>query len=547
MIHVYVVTWNSARAHVPSRELGAHLFDAAPTGMRPELVVVLLQEIAPLPTAFLGGPLLERYYGNVREAVAVASKKAAAAQDSETADAGAGAYEYVNVAAHNAGMTAVLVFVRGDVRGCLGGVETAGVGVGVHETGHKGAAAVRLRYWEESVMREESDAVDDSKAAVFTFVAAHLAPDEGGVQRRNEDWHNIARRLVFGRRKRLRRPSLGSNGSQNGHDGSGHVPNTNGQNGSVEAVPLLANDEDVDNADTDGNSNSSVYRLTSHLIVGGDLNYRTASTRPDAADTISKFPISTPNPSDPRHYNHLLAHDQLTAERLAGHTLQGLDEMAIVFPPTYKLVPPSPAADSKHRAQTAAQYSAEASSHTSISNDTDTDSTTDVCFRWSGGRWPSWCDRILFRRTRSLHPQAYTALPPCTTSDHRPVALLMGVQLGGDRSSYAYSGYSHTGGSHNDSYSTRSAALAGGRTKGNGKNNFVGAVEDACDPYAAATAYCYRPPIDPAWARRRRCARRKELAVGVLGWFVITRAGQGVFLALAALAVAAWSWWSWGW
>ena len=61
-----------------------------------------------------------------------------------------------------------------------------GVGLGASEMRNKGAVGVRFTYY------------DNGRASTeFTFVAAHLAAMEEALDRRNEDWMDIVRGLVF--------------------------------------------------------------------------------------------------------------------------------------------------------------------------------------------------------------------------------------------------------------------------------------------------------------------------------------------------------------
>jgi len=82
-------------------------------------------------------------------------------------------------------MTALMVFVLRERTAQVKWLETAGLGVGLHEMGNKGAVEVRMGY-----------SIGDSTVDI-TLVSAHLAPMEDRTQRRNEDWMNIVRGLVF--------------------------------------------------------------------------------------------------------------------------------------------------------------------------------------------------------------------------------------------------------------------------------------------------------------------------------------------------------------
>ncbi|KAL8716383.1 MAG: hypothetical protein Q9220_000290 [cf. Caloplaca sp. 1 TL-2023] len=256
----------------------------------------------------------------------------------------------------------------------------AGIGVGVQEMGNKGAVGMRIGY-----------AVSEDETVELTFVAAHLAPMEDAISRRNEDWMNIVKGLVF--------TSLGGKDARHTSEPQGNRE---------ESQPLVAADPDEHN-----NSPQGLYTATSHLIFAGDLNYRTSSTKPQLSDHLV-FPQPTKDNTGPRHYSHLLQKDQLGQERAAGRTLHGLSEAPIDFPPTYKY---------SNKAQVLAEI----------------DDGTTTQWDWAQHRWPSWCDRILFLDNppwmRSVTPtvkmevQQYTALPLMPTSDHRPVLLALKIPL----------------------------------------------------------------------------------------------------------------------
>src|SRR5207237_786379 len=138
----------------------------------PEMVVIALEEIAPIAYSFLGGSFLTPYFDAVRLVVKLASRETS----------------YVNTISRNVGMTAIMIFVRQDLVSRVSSLHTAGVGVGFQEMGNKGAVGVRMGLQ----THEGADEVMH-----MTFVAAHLAPMEDALNERNDDWRSIAQRLVF--------------------------------------------------------------------------------------------------------------------------------------------------------------------------------------------------------------------------------------------------------------------------------------------------------------------------------------------------------------
>ncbi|KIX10213.1 uncharacterized protein Z518_01294 [Rhinocladiella mackenziei CBS 650.93] len=412
-LNLYILTFNCARTLVQPDVFAPYLFYALDPGSHsPELLVLCLQELAPIGYAFLGGSLLTPYFNAFRQVVKLASEN----------------HSYVNVICRNLGLTGLMVFARDDVADNIEWLHTAGVGLGIGEMGNKGAAGVRLGYKPPG-----------SEEMQFTFVAAHLAPMEDAIEQRNEDYKSIVQRLVFV-------PDPSSKPVSENEEG--------------EDAPLLQRQPPSPNS-----SESGVYSPSSHLFFAGDLNYRTSLLRPSFQDFTERFPQPTRNEDDPRHYRHLLAEDQLTQQIQAGKTLHGLSEAAIRFPPTYKY---------------------QTSRNQAVIVD------EDHHWQWARHRWPSWCDRILFRKTGDVkvNPLKYTCLPLFATSDHRPVALAASVPL--------------------------TAVLNAGQGES--------------PPY----------PIDPEWRNKRALARKKELVVGILAYLTMTWQGRGLLVATAIGALGGW-------
>ncbi|WEW56397.1 hypothetical protein PRK78_001840 [Emydomyces testavorans] len=383
LLNVYILTFNCARNLVEPEKFASHIFDglkpsqpdASEAGTHlPEVLVLALQELAPIAYAFLGGSYLDPYYDAFRDAVRMAG--AALVRDGND-------YEnacYQNLLTRNAGMTALMVFARSDIAERIRYIETAEVGVGVQEAGNKGAVGGRIGYL---VGSEEDDSDAGDGIVEVTFVSAHLAPDENGWERRNEDWKSIAQRLIFTSDE----PEIPPAHAHEQED--------------EEGVPLLR-------ASSSLSKPSTLYSPRSYLFVAGDLNYRTSDTGPGPKD-YRKFPRPTEETDNIARFADLFAQDQLTREREAGRTLNQLLETKIAFPPTYK-------------------YSLEARNLASIDPNGD--------WKWAANRWPSWCDRILYLNHPSIAVEdegikihEYTALPLFLTSDHRPVVLSASIPL----------------------------------------------------------------------------------------------------------------------
>lgn len=336
-LNIYLLTFNCARKLVQPHEFAPIIFNALPqNGALPEIVVISIQEIAPIAYSFLGGSFLAPYFKALHDTVALVSK------------------DHVNVIAKNLGLTAIMIFVKDVTK--LSSIQSAGVGVGLQGMGNKGAVGVRFMFDEIQL----------------TFVAAHLAPMEDALLRRNEDWSEIVKGMVF---------------TANGKD------RQDTRDGQDEDIPLLRS---VAGQDA---SRSGLYSPRSHLFVAGDLNYRVSEVKPTAAD-CRLFPEPTDDMDSPRHFSNLLKRDQLLDQLQKRRTLHGLSEATIDFPPTYKLLA----------------------------------KTSGSQWNWATHRWPSWCDRILYLEAPNWMPEKitvhkYDALPQLETSDHRPVALLVSVPL----------------------------------------------------------------------------------------------------------------------
>ena len=349
-IHLYLITFNCALLHHDVTTLSSHLLSGLESpSLKPDLIVLSLQEIAPLPTAFLGGSTLAGYFETFSTAVRTATRK----QLDE---------DYSLVARSNVGLMGIMVFARSPAR--VIEIRYAGVGVGPWELGSKGGVGVKVYY---NVMDKDTNGDSDEKTVEINFLAVHLAPDEKNVHLRNENWGSIVRGLVFdivGRGDAA--PEIGSSSAES----------------------LISSQPDIA-------SYSGLYSPTAHLFVLGDLNYRTADSRPIGPEFII-FPQPDDPPSSNKHYSNLLEHDQLTPQRKANKTLHGLEEAPITFPPTYKY----------HISKT---------------------SPDDHSWNWAPHRWPSWTDRILYFPSESLQVHKYTSIQEIRSSDHRPVVAHISI------------------------------------------------------------------------------------------------------------------------
>lgn len=356
-----MLTFNCGTSLIDVDAFSSQLFSGLTTSELPDLIVLSLQEIAPIPLSFIGGSFLVPYFERFYHAVQKGARKYAGA----TADASP---FYDPIAARNLGMTGIMVFAKDPA--AIRDIEIGAVGVGIAEMGNKGAIGIRFTYQA------------NGSATELTFVAAHLAAMENELLRRNEDWKNIVRGLVFASSIR---------------------------NGKANAISQSSDEEPLLSISP---RDASIFKPTSHLFFFGDLNYRTSKFSPGPDDHIDIFPQPYHDESSPKHYSALYEHDQLNQERIAGRTLHGLIEAPVTFPPTYK-------------------YDPEESFSLPIKDE--------AKWHWARHRWPSWCDRILYldipswmkkdRPDAKITIRKYSALPLFPTSDHRAVALDLSVPL----------------------------------------------------------------------------------------------------------------------
>ncbi len=360
-ISLYILSFNCGKNLIDVDAFASQFFSGLSSPKLPDLLVLSLQEIGPIPQCLIGGSFLVPYFSRFHQAVENASRKLAGTSGEEGP-------VYHAVAARNLGMTGIMVFAKDPA--AVSDIETGGVGVGMAEMGNKGAIGVRFTYHGNGTSTE------------LAFVAAHLEAMEWNLERRNEDWKNIVRGLVF---------------SSKSVDRKNNLPSQTG-----EERPLLS----ISPRD------ASIFKPTSHLFFAGDLNYRTSTMSPSATDCKETFPQPHHDETSPNHFSKLFEHDQLNQERLAGRTCHGLTEAPVTFPPTYKYNSKEPFLVPDENLSK---------------------------WHWASHRWPSWCDRILYLDIppwlKSTHPDAhiitnkYSALPLLPTSDHRAVALDVSVPL----------------------------------------------------------------------------------------------------------------------
>ena len=274
----YVTTFNCGRNLLDVDFFANYLFNGTRTSNEtpPDILVLNLQEIAPIAHSFIGGTFIAPYFSRYVEAIRKATIERFGPERQD---------EYELIASENVGMVAIMVFVRRQMQTFARDIEIAGVGVGYQEMGNKGAVGVRLHVSNED---------DDTAPTRITFVAAHLAPGEEACDRRNLDWRGICEGLVFERKHNSRR----------------HRPL--GQGARSRFFPMKARTTTVQ-------THRLYFLRTSHIFFAGDLNYRTADSGPQPTD-FSTWPSST---NDITAYTKLLQRESAytRTKRLAAHCI----------------------------------------------------------------------------------------------------------------------------------------------------------------------------------------------------------------------------------
>ncbi|KAH6894163.1 Endonuclease/exonuclease/phosphatase [Thelonectria olida] len=401
-LDLLVLTFNCAKTLINTPIFAHHVQTALSQNASglPDLVVLSLQELAPLSYCFIGGYFLNPYLARFQDAFNLAVKNYLVdhpvAHRSEPHDSAVSLSQsvrppkspYTLVRANNVGYTAILLFARDPAR--LHGIQEAEVGFGAADMGNKGAVGLRMLY--QSAKGPSTE---------LTFVSTHLAAMEWNLPRRNANWAAIMRGMAFENPEAVVTNFRKSSNPSTPEEELGETDNLLYDEHHAEQLRLQQQLHNI-----------SVFRPSSHLFVSGDLNYRISTTSPPPTAIFPSL-----DPESANYYPDFFRRDQLTRERKAGRTLHGLEEHPVHFPPTYKydvLPPKSPEAIE-----------------------------TEVPWRFAPHRYPSWTDRILFLDVPSwvkgkaggysqkpaMKVRAYDALPLLRTSDHRPVFLRVDVPL----------------------------------------------------------------------------------------------------------------------
>ncbi|PHH69693.1 hypothetical protein CDD82_7602 [Ophiocordyceps australis] len=427
-LDLVVITFNCAKHLIDVGVFAKHVQSVfehkATTSELADVVVISLQEVAPLSQAFIGDYFLSPYLARFDEAINLAAAEHCREQNANgggglnaaepgTGGGGHGGQEttsgmkakkpYSLVKAHNVGFTAILLFARDPER--LKKMEQGEVGFGTADMGSKGAVGLRMLY------AVEATDTTSQQSTELTFVATHLAAMEWNLALRNANWEAIMRGMTFEDPKAFAQP----------------WPSPCSASASTDEQHRLLHDEGHERVRRQLHD-VSIFKPSSYLFVAGDLNYR-ISTRSPGPEAV--FPSL--DPKSENYWPALLPLDQLTREREAGRTLHGLSEDEVRFPPTYKYVVKQQQA-TRHRLL---QWRREAEGeHVDEAGD---EQDEGLPCSFAPHRYPSWTDRILYLDLPSwvkarldaprITVHAYDALPLMRSSDHRPVYMRVRVPL----------------------------------------------------------------------------------------------------------------------
>ncbi|KAH8886712.1 DNase I-like protein [Thozetella sp. PMI_491] len=528
-LDLFMLTFNCAKNLVNVAVFSSHLQAALSqnaTGL-PDLVVFSLQEVAPLSYSFIGSYFLNPFYSRFEEALNLAAVKLLTSTDREddpgfsaqtggSQGEGRATYPYTLVRAKNVGMTAIMLFSK--TPSAIHHIEEAECGFGAADMGNKGAVGLRVTWTPGAGAVGPSG---EQKTTELTFVATHLAAMEWNLKKRNANWRAIASSLTFANPRRLLPGVFPTGQSLPTPDRTGGnrppPPKTDSADSSEaeeeEGAPLLPvhrasgdlspiepmhpDFPDLTATHHAALHDMSLFKPTSHLFIGGDLNYRISSTTPPPLAIFPSF-----DPDSDNHYPAFLERDQLTEERKANRTFHGLSEAPVRFGPTYKFNILNDASGAANEA--------------AVRRGATINGVEEVPWKFASHRWPGWCDRILYldvpgwvrpegpdSNAPKMEILAYDGLPVMRSSDHRPVFLRAQVPL------------------------IEPDAMRPPQS--------FNTLEEQTDPRAVLPI-----PIDVHAWERRAAARRREIMVGWTAFFWSTRQGAVVMATFLLVGVSAW-------
>ncbi|RIB01325.1 Endonuclease/exonuclease/phosphatase [Gigaspora rosea] len=233
--------------------------------------------------------------------------------------------------------------------------------------GNKGGVAIRFRFHDSHLC----------------FVNCHLAANPSGLERRNQDYMEICRRLTF--------PIDTSEGYSSLYGWVGDYIPPSAKYAAAAVVGMggmiIPGMNALNNPSTDAVGAGNIISIfdNDHLIWMGDLNYRIDLPEPGIKPLLEKGDIEL-----------LLNFDQLNMQRRNKQAFYEFEEGTITFPPTYKY-----------------------------------DFGTNIFDTSEKRRMPAWTDRILWRSKESdwCRQLMYKSHMDIMLSDHKPVNSIFELKL----------------------------------------------------------------------------------------------------------------------
>ncbi|KAJ3741434.1 DNase I-like protein [Lentinula detonsa] len=289
----------------------------------------------------------------------------------------------------------IIIIVQKSLKACFSHVMTSSVGAGIMGLmGNKGGTAIRLAFTPPASSLEDLDSalgetastdehhhgIEHPGPTILTFVVSHLAAFDDMVSKRNADFHELSKRLIFDSSNlaltsdNSQRNSVGSASSQSIQD-----TNSSMLGGMAPSQNLVSVPEKFGVFESD------------ILFWMGDLNYRINLPDADVRALLSS--------ESWKNKLEILKHfDQLKTSIREKKAFEIFLEYDIHHLPTYR-----------------------------FGGGISTDS-----LGYDTKRKPAWTDRILYAfspLTAKLEPSSYTGHGEITMSDHRPISADFSVDV----------------------------------------------------------------------------------------------------------------------
>ncbi|KIY46375.1 DNase I-like protein [Fistulina hepatica ATCC 64428] len=294
---------------------------------------------------------------------------------------------YTKLASHQLVGMLVVVLVKKSLEACFSNIQTCAVGAGIMGImGNKGGTAVRLEFTapqppstqvdgqqETPTEKTQAERARESGPIGLTFVNAHLAAYDDMVERRNADFADLSKRMVFDAVFRIEK------------EGDLNAPNPE----PVDVDPPVTSIYNSDALFWMGGECSQSHSPSAHLESVIDLNYRLDLLDGDVREILQASYWSN-------KIETLLKYDQLKNSMLKNKAFHHFSEPPIYHTPSYR-------------------YGSGA-----------TDS-----LGYDLKRRPAWCDRILFMDSpaATVSPTEYWCHREITLSDHRPVSASFSIDI----------------------------------------------------------------------------------------------------------------------